>query len=84
MTTIHRLASGASEVLTKGSPEAVLAVCASVLDRGGVRALSDQERARVSADVDALAADGLRVQAFARRTLAGDPPQAPDDVEVDL
>ena len=84
MTTIHRIASGASEVLTKGSPEAILAVCSSVLDPGGPRALSDEERARVSADVDALAADGLRVLAFASRTLEGDPPQSPGDVEVDL
>ena len=84
MTTIHRIASGASEVLTKGSPEAILAVCSSVLDPGGPRALSDEERARVFADVDALAADGLRVLAFASRTLEGDPPQTPGDVEVDL
>ncbi|MGZ5295308.1 MAG: cation-translocating P-type ATPase [Actinomycetota bacterium] len=84
MTTVHRLASGASEVLTKGSPEDVLAVCSSLLDRGGTRPVSDEERARVAADVDALAADGLRVLAFARRTEEGDLAQASDDVETGL
>jgi len=84
MTTIHRLATGASEVLTKGSPEAVLAVCSSVFDPGGPRPLSDDERAGVTRDVDALAADGLRVLAFGRRTVEGEVPQTPEDVEHDL
>ena len=84
MTTVHRLASGASEVLTKGSPEAVLAVCSSVLDRGGSRPLSNEERTAIAADIDSLAVDGLRVLAFARGTLEGDPPQSPEDVETEL
>jgi magnesium-transporting ATPase (P-type) len=84
MTTLHRLASGASEVLTKGSPEAVLAVCSTLHDKDGATPLSDEVRARVVADVDALAAEGLRVLAFAGRTLEGRPPQTAEEAEHDL
>ena len=84
MTTLHRLASGASEVLTKGSPEAVLAVCSTLHDPDGAMPLSDEVRARVVADVDALAAEGLRVLAFAGRTVEGSPPQTAEEAEHDL
>ncbi len=84
MTTLHRLASGASEVLTKGSPEAVLAVCSHLHDAEGSTPLSDEVRARVVADVDALADEGLRVLAFAGRTVEGGPPQTAAEAERDL
>ncbi len=84
MTTLHRLASGAYEVLTKGSPEAVLAVCSTLHDSDGAMPLSDEVRARVVADVDALAAEGLRVLAFAGRTVEGGPPQTAAEAEHDL
>jgi magnesium-transporting ATPase (P-type) len=46
--------------------------------------LSDEVRARVVADVDALAAEGLRVLAFAGRTVEGGPPQTAAEAEHDL
>jgi potassium/sodium efflux P-type ATPase len=84
MTTVHRLASGASEVLTKGSPEAVLAVCSTLENSHGTAPLSEEARARVAADVDSLAADGLRVLAFASRTVESGVPRTVEDAEHDL
>jgi Ca2+-transporting ATPase len=51
----------------KGSVEAILARCAAVCDPGGHAAPLDREA--VMDDVARLAADGLRVLAFARREL---------------
>lgn len=65
MSTVRRTSSGAV-VLVKGAPEAVLARCAGV----------DVEAALGRAE--ALAAEGLRVLAVARRTLDS-PPEALDE-----
>jgi Ca2+-transporting ATPase len=65
MTTLHR-AEGARLVLTKGAPERVLPLC-----RGAAEA-SRRE-------ADEMASRGLRVLAFARRTI---PEKAPVDLEA--
>ena len=85
MSTIHTLPSGALEVLTKGAPEAILQVCTSFRQRDRTLPLEPEVRAAVHADVERLAADGLRVLAFARRELAGpEPPSTPDAAECGL
>jgi magnesium-transporting ATPase (P-type) len=85
MSTIHTLPSGALEVLTKGSPEAVLEVCTAYRQQERTLPLDAQVRAAVAADVQRLATDGLRVLAFARRQLPGrDIPGAPQQAERDL
>ncbi len=71
MTTVHRRPDGTVDVLVKGSPESVIARCANI-DRAG--ALSD---------ADALAGDGLRVLALARRVMAAVPARA-EEAERDL
>src|SRR5215207_7692589 len=67
MSTAHRLATGGLELFTKGSPEAVLEACASVRVGAHRVPLDPGREAAVLADVEALAADGLRVLALARR-----------------
>jgi P-type Ca2+ transporter type 2C len=85
MSTVHTLPSGAVEVLTKGSPEAILSVCAWFRQEERTLPLTAQVRAAVQADVERLAADGLRVLAFARRQLPDpEPPATPERAERDL
>ncbi len=53
----------------KGAPETVLARCACILEDGTARPLADDDRARLLALNDRLAARPARVIAFARRRL---------------
>ena len=85
MSTIHTLPSGALEVLAKGGPEAILRACASYRQRDETLPMEPRVKAAVQADVERLAADGLRVLAFARRQLPDpDPPSTPEEAEHDL
>jgi len=69
MSTIDQR-NGSIFVDTKGAPEAVLPRCAHMADTDGqVRVLDDASRAEVRRRVDDYAAEGLRVLAFASRTL---------------
>jgi Ca2+-transporting ATPase len=63
MTTLHR---AGTEVIayTKGSPEAVLPLCVSRLGSGGESVI---DRVAMLRQAEAMAADGLRVLAFAYR-----------------
>ena len=87
MSTIDAPADGAPVVHTKGAPEAVLSRCTHLLDSGGTAmVLDERQRARVEAQVNAFAAQGLRVLAFAQRQLPATfaPPHRRDDAERDL
>jgi Ca2+-transporting ATPase len=53
--------------LTKGAPETILELCSDVLTNAGVRALTQDDLARIREDFTAMAQDGLRVIALARR-----------------
>ncbi|MDI7247552.1 MAG: cation-translocating P-type ATPase [Bacillota bacterium] len=71
--------------LVKGAPDSVLARCAFVFERGEVRPLDDAGRARIMGANSRMAADALRVLAFAFRALPSLPPRLDaDDVERDL
>jgi calcium-translocating P-type ATPase len=87
MSTVDQLPGASTVVHTKGAPEAVLSLCGHILDTDGRPvALDDAGRRRVEAAVNAFAAEGLRVLAFARRELADEEP-APHrrgDAERDL
>ncbi len=70
MSTVHDEA-GVRRVRVKGAPSEVLERCTH-LDRGdAVAALTEQERERVAAEADKLAARGLRVLAVAGREVTG-------------
>ncbi|MCM2578189.1 cation-translocating P-type ATPase [Streptomyces meridianus] len=74
-------------VHTKGAPESVLPRCTGLLDEHGRRvALDEAARTRITARVDAFAAEGLRVLALAQRSLPGGerPPHRRADAEHDL
>jgi Ca2+-transporting ATPase len=81
MTTLHR---AGDEVIayTKGSPEAVLPLCVSKLGSSGE---NDIDHAVQLRQAEAMAADGLRVLAFACRRWPALPDSAPHvAVEADL
>jgi Ca2+-transporting ATPase len=80
MTTVHRDGSE-SLAITKGAPESVLAVCETVLAADGERPLP---RAALAAEAERMAADGLRVLAFAVRRLGAGPDAPADTIESGL
>lgn len=65
MTTQHHLPGGRRFVAVKGNPHEVLAMCRQHLYGDEVRPLDDDARARLAAENDALAGEGLRVLALA-------------------
>ncbi|MGE3679683.1 MAG: cation-translocating P-type ATPase [Burkholderiales bacterium] len=65
MSTLHRDGDGVL-MLTKGAPESVLALCDAQLGAAGETAL---DRAALQAAAEQLAAQGLRVLAFAQKRL---------------
>jgi magnesium-transporting ATPase (P-type) len=85
MSTLHTLPSGALELLAKGAPEAIMRVCTRFRQQDQTLPLEPAIRAAVQADVERLAADGLRVLAFARCELPGpELPSIPDAAEDGL
>jgi len=68
MATLHDAGGGSRVVYLKGAVEKVLARCTAALDADGEPSALDA--AGVLAEVDVLAAEGLRVLAFARGELA--------------
>ena len=91
MTTVHRSgepAAGAPEADTfvcavKGSPQAVLERCTTVLWDGREGALDDDRRHALERANDEMAAAGLRVLAVARRQVATGRPHQ-EEAESDL
>ncbi|MBZ0091946.1 MAG: cation-transporting P-type ATPase [Sulfuricellaceae bacterium] len=71
MSTLHS-APGGPVLYTKGAPETVLPLCASVLIGGQRLALNDALRQRFLDAHRQMAEQGLRVLAFAYRTVAKD------------
>lgn len=80
MTTLHDSGQGVV-AYTKGSPEQVLAVCDSLFSDAGPQAL---DRAALLAEAERMAADGLRVLAFARRDFSHPPVLELEQVETNL
>lgn len=84
-TDVSSSAGSGCVALVKGAPDSVLARCAFVFERGEVRPLDDAGRARIMGVNSRMAADALRVLAFAFRALPSLPPRLDaDDVERDL
>ena len=82
MTTLHEI-DGVPTLLTKGAPDVLLARVSRVLTAEGPKPLDDDVRARVLAANEAFSTDGLRVLAFACRSLDTARVLTPDD-ENDL
>ena len=82
MTTVHKTGAG-YQACVKGAPGELLARCTDVEWDGRRGLLTGSDRAAVVAAGDALASQGLRVLAVARRDLAG-PRPAQEEAESAL
>jgi P-type Ca2+ transporter type 2C len=82
MTTVHRTGTG-HQAYVKGAPGELLARCTDVEWEGRRGPLTERDRAAAVAAGDALASQGLRVLAVARRELDG-PRPAQDEAESAL
>ncbi|MBI3802007.1 MAG: cation-transporting P-type ATPase [Deltaproteobacteria bacterium] len=68
LTTIYDMPEGPT-LYSKGAPEALVPLCTGMLVDGTVRPFDHDERQKVFKAQEAMAAQGLRVLAFAYRTL---------------
>lgn len=68
MSTLHMTPQGITAFI-KGAPEAVLGLSNYVYEGGSIRAMSGEDRERIIRANEIMAADALRVLAFAQRTL---------------
>jgi len=68
LSTVHEMPSGPA-LWCKGAPESVLPLCDRIHLDGQDRPLSAERRARISLEQEDMAAHGLRVLAFAHRSL---------------
>ncbi|MFR3273459.1 MAG: cation-translocating P-type ATPase [Slackia sp.] len=68
MSTVHEL-DGSLLMLTKGAPDVLLARCARMMTHEGDVEMTDGMRADIAAANDAFSKQGLRVLAFANRTV---------------
>jgi len=83
MTTVHKH-EGHAFAYVKGAPEVLLQLSSSLHADGDTRQLSDDDRERVLSIVRDMAADGLRVLAFAYREVPPETNPSPEEVERDL
>lgn len=81
MTTLHRRNDGGIVAYVKGSPEAILSVCANALGDNTSIAF---DTASAHAHAEQLAQQGLRVLAFARRKFTAAPALVAGEVETNL
>lgn len=84
MSTVHILASGAYEVLAKGSPETILPLCKSIRLNAAASPFGKDEERDVLKAVDSLAVQGLRVLALARREIESEVPETAREAEAEM
>lgn len=82
MSTLHEIA-GKTTLLTKGAPDVLLGRCSSAKAETGVVPMEDALVKEIHAQIAAFSAEGLRVLAFAEKTLPENRPLTLED-ENDL
>lgn len=83
MAVVYRR-EGERRVAAKGAPESILAVCSTLMVGGETMPLEERHRRALSRAVEEMAAEGLRVLAFAERRLDPEERLQPENVEADL
>ncbi|MEG1825733.1 MAG: cation-translocating P-type ATPase [Gordonibacter sp.] len=82
MSTVHER-DGQVVAAVKGALDGMLPRCAFLMDDGGPRPMTEEDRAHALAVAAQLSGEALRVLAFALRALPGVPPES-EDIEQDL
>ena len=75
MSTIHRLSSEKSIVLTKGAPEIILDKCKYIDDDGTIKIIDDKSKEIIIKKIDEMSSDALRVIGFAYKLNDDDDPE---------
>ena len=83
MTTVHEM-DGAIIAYTKGAVDELLLLCTHMLTAGGVRPMTEEDRANVTRLCHRMSEDALRVLGFAMRTLTRVPEDDGENVELEL
>ena len=84
MTVLDDLSEKGLAVSMKGAPEVVLSRCSSILQAGGVRPLTGEDRRIILKRADDMASRALRVLAFAGKMQDRDASQQMDELESNL
>nr|HBN09661.1 carbonate dehydratase [Cyanobacteria bacterium UBA8530] len=82
MATLHQIPDQGHVVYLKGAVERVLAMCEAEMDPEGK--IIPFDRAKANQSAEALAKEGLRVLAFAKKSLPGQTTLHPRDVETGM
>ena len=83
MTTVHEM-DGAIIAYTKGAVDELLPLCTHMLTAGGVRPMTEEDRANVTRLCHRMSEDALRVLGFAMRPLTRVPEDDGENVELEL
>ncbi|MBR5371139.1 MAG: cation-translocating P-type ATPase [Oscillospiraceae bacterium] len=85
MSTIHKKKDGSYVQYTKGAPDEVLRCCTQILDKGSVRAMTEEDRKAILAKNKEMADQALRVLLASYRELDKLPENTePKTLEHDL
>ncbi len=84
MTVLDDLPEKGLAVSMKGAPEVVLSRCSSILQAGGVRPLTEEDRRIILKRADDMASRALRVLAFAGKMQDRNASQQMDELESNL
>jgi len=84
MTVLDDLQEKGLAVSMKGAPEVVLSRCSSILQAGGVRPLTEEDRRIILKRADDMASRALRVLAFAGKMQDRNASQQMDELESNL
>ena len=83
MTTLHHVKDGKNTSFTKGAIDSVIVRCNRILDRNGVRDITNEDVLRATKSADKMSSEALRVLALAYRE-GDEKPQEADMIFVGL
>jgi len=84
MSTIHDGPEGGRVAYVKGAPEVVLERCTSIMERGAVRPINEQDREQVLFTMQGLASDALRVLAMSYKEVPAAEEYEIEEIEAGL
>lgn len=77
MTTLHKI-DGQYVTFTKGAADELLPLCSQIMDKRGVRPITDADRKQISQLIQTMSSDALRVLGFATKVVDEIPEKSAD------